>query len=1161
MKNFFFMKTSLQKTGVFLLLCNFILVASFGQSPNAPTIVGQLPIVTPPSPTVAALMRFEEITVNNYTGIPNISIPLYSLETLSKDIKMDISLNYHPSAIAVDEVAGYTGLGWSLFAGGSISRTVRGAPDEESEHGNTGRIGILQDHPDPNGGAGVNRYNQAAKIVSPFLTPDEFGEYGWGVCQTGKFDTQHDIFQYNFMGHTGRFFIRRNFSTGKLVAVKLDNDNAMKIELTYTQKDYDFNKHRYEIDLKSFTVYDDKGYSYVFGAVEQTNEINALAVLPMSGILGDGGPVSAPVLNYPSAFNLTEIWDNNGQKLVNITYTNAPEVVSIEHNSYSYLNGDGNVQKLINQNQGATIYGMPAADTKSTITTSTQTKKIQTIEVINKGRITFQTLQGRNDSNINITTGDAPYLNSMEVRSWYGDLVKKYNFNYTFLSLGTVNRMFLESVVENNILNNGQQLTHYLSYKDQKSTGEPTKDYWGYFSLRKAGIREPDVEACTTNVLQKMTLPTGGSIVFDFGPNTYSYEGNTEITDFSIDNEPPIYFEPQVPEDGEYGVTPVSPTTPTEMFFVPKSPIPGGHFYIRSDSDTTIHPINALGERGLNDGTAASESFVMQPQTKYYIGYKLPPGSAGGGGNASVQIYKKVNSANSSTKPDNQWLMGGGIRINNINYYTDDSSTDLAKTKHYDYQSIKNRLLSSGSLACAKPIYLYGDSRNVYSDAIPAQDNGEGGGIGTGGGTNNPDPVHTATYITYVNHNSLAYIRTQGSDVGYKNVTVSETGNGKSEYIYTSPFDYPGDYNIRPPFSPQPNADYKRGLLLNEKHYSESIVNDTIHIYKPIVEKIYTYPPDGQMHDDAIDVGHAMRPSDAWMVPSCTYYLGFKLYADLHYKRTPTNAEDHFLSLGETVRELFGWPTVSEKVSKEFFYPEGSSTPKIVTTTERYEYNFINKKISKSIVTNSLGETLTNSYFYDDQITNRNRIGVVKKIESRRNDMLLETKDITYSRTNWGSANQSYLPKTISISKRNNPLEPRIQFLKYDMFSNPIEAKQENGTPISYIYGYNSSMPIAVIENMPYADINQSLVIAAQNASDTNNEIVLLEKLALLRASLPATAMISTYTYKPLVGVSIAIDARGYKTTYSYDGFGRLKEVRDADNKLLSENSYHYKNQ
>ena len=114
-----------------LIAILFITTIGFGQSSSSTEnqLKVDLPTIIPPSPSVAALMKFEEIPVSNYTGIPDISIPLFST-TGKHGLPFNMTLNYSPSSVKMEEVAGYTGLGWSLFAGGTISRTVRDIPDE-----------------------------------------------------------------------------------------------------------------------------------------------------------------------------------------------------------------------------------------------------------------------------------------------------------------------------------------------------------------------------------------------------------------------------------------------------------------------------------------------------------------------------------------------------------------------------------------------------------------------------------------------------------------------------------------------------------------------------------------------------------------------------------------------------------------------------------------------------------------------------------------------------------------------------------------------------------------------------------------------------------------------------------------------------------------------
>ena len=85
------------------------------------------------SPEVQALNRYGQIPVSYSTGAPQIDIPLY--ETDVRGFKFGISASYNASGIKVDDIASVVGLGWVLNAGGVISRTVNGLPDETAQRG------------------------------------------------------------------------------------------------------------------------------------------------------------------------------------------------------------------------------------------------------------------------------------------------------------------------------------------------------------------------------------------------------------------------------------------------------------------------------------------------------------------------------------------------------------------------------------------------------------------------------------------------------------------------------------------------------------------------------------------------------------------------------------------------------------------------------------------------------------------------------------------------------------------------------------------------------------------------------------------------------------------------------------------------------------------
>ena len=55
-------------------------------------------------------------------------------------------------------------------------------------------------------------------------------------------------------------------------------------------------------------------------------------------------------------------------------------------------------------------------------------------------------------------------------------------------------------------------------------------------------------------------------------------------------------------------------------------------------------------------------------------------------------------------------------------------------------------------------------------------------------------------------------------------------------------------------------------------------------------------------------------------------------------------------------------------------------------------------------------------------------------------------------------------------------------------------------------------------------------------------------------------AEVTTYTYKPLIGIETITDPSGNKMTYEYDALGRLERIRDADGNIFENTEYHYNN-
>jgi hypothetical protein len=135
------------------------------------------------SPNATKSSNNLDVPVNYFTGMPNISVPIYSYSGGANGLALKVALSYNPGGIRVNESATSCGLGWSLEAGGMVARTLRGLPDETENNGYLHSPSIPEDF----------RAN-AANYYSDTI------------------DAEADIFQYSCPGGSGKFMFGKNGS-------------------------------------------------------------------------------------------------------------------------------------------------------------------------------------------------------------------------------------------------------------------------------------------------------------------------------------------------------------------------------------------------------------------------------------------------------------------------------------------------------------------------------------------------------------------------------------------------------------------------------------------------------------------------------------------------------------------------------------------------------------------------------------------------------------------------------------------------------------------------------------------------------------------------------------------------------------------------------------
>lgn len=237
------------------LICVFCLgISTNGAAQDSANTINKISIS---SPTAASLGKYGDYTANYNSGVPNISIPLYTLE--SKDLSMPISLSYHASGLKVHDAASWVGAGWSLNAGGVITRSVVGTPDDGALAGTSiFATGHYKDY-------GYNSYlwvhGTGYGSTSDQKRPDD------GAFLNGYKDGEPDMFAFNINGTSGKFY----FNDDRTAVLVPEQD--LKIQADFSVGN----------GFTGFVVTSSEGTKYYFGKSGNNGSVDPIELtIPMT---------------------------------------------------------------------------------------------------------------------------------------------------------------------------------------------------------------------------------------------------------------------------------------------------------------------------------------------------------------------------------------------------------------------------------------------------------------------------------------------------------------------------------------------------------------------------------------------------------------------------------------------------------------------------------------------------------------------------------------------------------------------------------------------------------------------------------------------------------------------------------------------------------------
>jgi YD repeat-containing protein len=192
------------------------------------------------------------VSVNNYTGTPNVIIPLQTVT--SGSLSMPVSAVYQGSGVKVKDIKGLAGMNWGVSAGGQVSREVRGLPDDiKADNLSSARLGWLYN----TNGAKINSFTIANDNSSAVCT-DEIADNAYiNTNFSDLSDTEPDVFSVNAPGLSCQFVFDGNHNIKTIP--------YQDVKITYAT-------NATTGKIISFTVVNNQGITYSFLQTEETTK-------------------------------------------------------------------------------------------------------------------------------------------------------------------------------------------------------------------------------------------------------------------------------------------------------------------------------------------------------------------------------------------------------------------------------------------------------------------------------------------------------------------------------------------------------------------------------------------------------------------------------------------------------------------------------------------------------------------------------------------------------------------------------------------------------------------------------------------------------------------------------------------------------------------------
>ena len=469
-----------------------------------PALKAQMRLDTEPQrPSTDAwnMAHYGEIAPSLFTGTANVSIPFYHYS--DPDFDFNIAFRYSSSGCVPNVRAGVLGRGWTLEAGGTVTREIRGIPDDMDVASVYGMIlGFYRTHQQDYPRTFPLHYTSAGIYNTVFYKNPSDGS---------RYDAEPDIFHFSIPGHSGSFMLD---TEGRIHVFNTSgNEQSYHVSVVF------FNGNDNQIVI---TTPDGSRYEFDDKELSPSN-------------------LDVGTANTTTAWHLSRIVAPNG-RTVSFSYSREP-VRSVRPYSFAHL-----VAATGNYN-GTIVYSGTGSGITDLSSTVSQNAFLSTITVDGGASVDFTyeniftekfyTLAAPFGEQASISNLAASRdLKSIKVK-YDGQVKKSCDFSYTQGSSGA-EAFFLTGLA---ISGEGN---YSFAYHDffYPVYGSFEIDHWGFYNGANTGNfmmyissqdqdldetitpgnrREPNATQALHGMLTQINYPSGGKSVLTYEPHSYSY--------------------------------------------------------------------------------------------------------------------------------------------------------------------------------------------------------------------------------------------------------------------------------------------------------------------------------------------------------------------------------------------------------------------------------------------------------------------------------------------------------------------------------------------------------------------------------------------------------------------------------------------------------------